>query len=301
MSEFDAAAWASEACNGLEALALTNAGAGAADRMPFALPGDRPVWGRNRPLKIDHLHLEFSFDLKKRQVNGVTTLTFHPRVGSVREAVFDAVDLDVASVTDEAGKALSYSVGDRTLTVDLGRARREGQPTTVVVTYGATPRRGLYFNQPDAGYPDRPVQIWTQGQAEDSAHYFPCFDFPGEKFTSEMLITVPASWTAISNGRLDSVSEDRRRKTKTFYWKQELPHPAYLITLCAAEFDEVTASANGVPVQYYGQPGSSDDLKRAFGRTPQMVNFFSEKIGVPYPWAKYATVSIHDFKFGGMD
>jgi aminopeptidase N len=299
MSEFDAATWATEACNGLEGLALSSAGA--SDRMPFALPGDRPVWGRNRPLKIEHLRLEFSFDLKKRRVDGVTTLTFHPRAGSVREAVFDAVDLDVASVTDEAGKALGFSVGDRTLTVDLGRARREGQSTTVVVTYSATPRRGLYFNQPDAGYPDRPNQIWTQGQAEDSAHYFPCFDFPGEKFTSEMLATVPASWTAVSNGRLDSVSEDKRRKTKTFHWKQELPHPAYLITLCAAEFDEVTAKAGDVPVQYYGQPGSSEDLKRAFGRTPAMVNFFAEKIRVPYPWAKYATVAVHDFIFGGME
>ncbi len=302
MSEFDAGAWG-EVCHGLGSIEGVSMGLGfLADRQPFALPGDRPVWGRNRPLRIEHLRLEFSFDLKKRQVNGVATLTFHPRAGSVREAVFDAIDLDVSSVTDEGGKALAYSVGDRTLTVDLGRSRRQGQSTTVVVTYSATPRRGLYFNQPDKGYPDRPVQIWTQGQAEDSAHYFPCFDFPGEKFTSEMLVTVPNTWTAISNGSLQSVDEDRRRKTKTFHWKQERPHPAYLITLCAGEFDEVsTTTSNGVPVQYYGQPGSSEDLKRAFGRTPEMIEYFSEKIGVPYPWAKYATVAVHDFIFGGME
>ncbi len=301
MTEFEATA-EGVACHGLDYGAYAaGAALGAADRQPFALAGDRPVWGRNRPLRIEHLRLEFSFDLKKRQVNGVTTLTFHPRAGSVREAVLDAVDLDVSSVTDETGRDLKFTVGDRTLSVDLGRARREGQSTTVVVTYSATPRRGLYFNQPDAGYPDRPVQIWTQGQAEDSAHYFPCFDFPGEKFTSEVIVTVPSTWSAVSNGSLASVDEDRRRKTRTFHWRQERPHPAYLITLCAAEFDEVTATAGNVPVQYYGQPGSSDDLVRAFGRTPQMIEFFSEKIGVPYPWAKYATVAVHDFIFGGME
>ena len=285
-----------EACSGL------GGGIGAADgRAPFVLPGDRPVWGRNRPLQMEHLRLEFSFDLKKRAVQGVATLTFSPRATSVREAMFDAIDLDVASVTDQAGKPLKFTTGDRTLQVDLGRARRPGQSTTVTVTYTATPRRGLYFNQPDPGYPNRPTQIWTQGQAEDSAYYFPCFDFPGEKCTSEMLVTVPATWTAVSNGYLHRVDEDRRRKTRTFHWKQDLPHPAYLITLCAAEFDEVHAQAGGVPIQYYGPPGSAADLERAFGRTPQMVDFFSQKIGVPYPWSKYATVAIHDFIFGGME
>src|SRR5690606_30714886 len=156
----------------------------------------------------------------------------------------------------------------------LGRSRKPGQSMTVTVEYTATPRRGLYFNQPDEGYPDRPMQIWTQGQAEDSAYYFPCFDFPGEKCTSEMVVTVPATWTTVSNGYLDSVTEDRRRKTKTFRWKQDIPHPAYLITLCAGEFDEVTTEGGGVPVQYYGQPGSAADLERAFGRTPQMIEFF---------------------------
>jgi aminopeptidase N len=295
MTEFEAIAESAAACSGLGGIGA------AANRMPFPLPGDRPVWGRNRPIRMEHLRLEFSFDLKQRRVNGVATLTFSPRAQSVREAVFDAFDLDVASVTDEAGKALTFSNGDRTLTVDLERARRPGQSTTVVVTYSATPRRGLYFNLPDEGYPDRPTQIWTQGQAEDSAYYFPCFDFPGEKCTSEMLVTVPASWTTVSNGYLAGTTEDRRRRTKTDHWKQDIPHPAYLITLCAGEFDEVATAARDVPVQYYGAPGSADDLERAFGRTPEMVTFFEEKIGVAYPWSKYATVAIHDFIFGGME
>ena len=36
----------------------------AADRRPFALPGDKPVWGRDRPLKVDHVRIELSFDVK---------------------------------------------------------------------------------------------------------------------------------------------------------------------------------------------------------------------------------------------
>ncbi|MGE3855752.1 MAG: M1 family aminopeptidase [Dehalococcoidia bacterium] len=289
-----------EACHG-----LTQMAAAPGDRA-FALPGDEAVWGRDRPFIVEHLRIELEPDVQRRSVRGVATTTFRPRNDGLREAVFDAIELNVESVTDEAGKPFAFRTGDRTLTIDLGRARPSTRPITTVVTYTASPRRGLYFNAPDEGYPNRPVQVWTQGQAEDSACYFPCFDFPGEKFTTEMLATVPASWFALSNGRLVEVTENRRRRTKTYHWAQEIPHPAYLVTLAAGEFDEVVTHAQipgggDVPVQYYGATGTAADLERAFGRTPEMVRFFSDKIGVDYPWAKYATVAVADFIFGGME
>ena len=298
MSDFtsDAFEAAFETCHG-----LTMAQAAAPGDRAFALPGDEAVWGRDRPLIVEHLRVELDLDLPHRAVRGVATTTFRPRNDGLREAVFDAIELEIDSVTDKAGKALAWRVGDGTLTIDLGRARPSTRSITTVVTYSATPRRGLYFNQPDAGYPKRPMQVWTQGQAQDSACYFPCFDFPGEKFTTEMLATVPASWFALSNGRLIEVTENRRRKTKTYHWAQEIRHPAYLVTLAAGEFDEVTHRAGSVPVQYYGATGTAADLERAFGRTPEMIRFFSEKIGVDYPWAKYATVAVADFIFGGME
>jgi len=284
---------------GLIACGASTGAIALADRRPFALPGDRAVWGRDRPLVIDHLRLEFAFDLPRREVRGVTTTTFHPRVGGLREAVFDAIELDVEAVTDLDGNALPFTASDGKLRIDLGRARPAERSITTVVRYSCRPRRGLYFNQPDEGYPDRPTQIWTQGQAEDSPYYFPCVDYPGEKATSEVIATVPNGWTVISNGRLESSSRERRNTT--FHWVQDVPHPAYLVTLVAGELDLVEDDADGVPVQYYGRRGSADDLRRAFGRTPEMIRFFADKIGVPYPYAKYATVAVADFIFGGME
>jgi len=48
-------------------------------------------------------------------------------------------------------------------------------------------------------------------------------------------------------------------------------------------------------------PGREDDGQRAFGDTPEMVRFFSQKLGVPYPWNKYAQIAVSDFIFGGME
>ena len=82
---------------------------------------------------------------------------------------------------------------------------------------------------PDDGYPDRPQQLWTQGQDEDSRFWFPCFDYPNERFTSEIVVTVPSEWTTISNGTLTSSepsgSDGSRRSD---HWVQNKPLPAYL-------------------------------------------------------------------------
>ncbi|MCC6236041.1 MAG: HEAT repeat domain-containing protein [Dehalococcoidia bacterium] len=288
-----------------EALACLSGGGLAlalAGREAFVLPGDQPVWGRDRPIDVQHVRLELSFDLARRSLAGVCTTTLRPRMDGLREAVFDAKELAIDAVEDETGRALPFTIGEHSLRIDLGRARSARRTLTVVVRYHATPRRGLYFNAPDAGYPDRPTQIWTQGQPEDSPYWFPCFDYPGEKFTTELLATVPAGWFALSNGRLESRTEQARAKTSTFHWVQDVPHPAYLVTLAAAEFDVIEADdVDGAPIQYLGPKGSGADLRRAFGRTPEMVRHFASKIGVAYPFAKYATVAIHDFTFGGME
>jgi aminopeptidase N len=276
-------------------------------RKAFPLPGDPRVYGRDRTIRIEHLALELSFDLRRHRVAGVATTMFRPRQDGLREAVFDAFELEVESVEEQLAdgetRALEYTVGDGELRIDLGRRRPASRPITTVVRYEAQPRRGLYFNEPEEDYPERPQQIWTQAQAEDAPYFFPVFDFPGEKFTSEVRAEVPLGWYALSNGRLEERRDDGRRRRSTFHWVQDRPHPAYLVTFAAGEFDEVETEApeTGVPVQYYAAKGRGEEAVRAFGRTPGMVDFFSDAIGVRYPWDKYATVAVAEFIFGGME
>jgi len=39
----------------------------------------------------------------------------------------------------------------------------------------------------------------------------------------------------------------------------------------------------GVDVYYYAPKGREEDTRRSLGRTPEMLDFFSRRIGVPYP------------------
>src|SRR5207245_2170030 len=106
---------------------------------------------------------------------------------------------------------------------------------------------------------------------------------------------------ALSNGKLLEVHEDRAANTRTFHWLQEVPHSAYLIMLAVGHYVEIADSYDGIPVLYYVHPGNEEDARRAFGNTPRMLRFFSETIGVRYPYDKYAQVAVNDFIFGGME
>lgn len=81
----------------------------------------------------------------------------------------------------------------------------------------------------------------------------------------------------------------------------DTPHSSYLFTFAVGEFVEVREQWNDIPVSYFGEPGDEEKLRLAFGKTPQAMQFFSDYIGVAYPYSKYAQVCVRDFQFGGME
>ncbi|MBV8083927.1 MAG: M1 family metallopeptidase, partial [Chloroflexi bacterium] len=263
-----------------------------ADRHDFNLPGDTPHYAPDRFYRAQHLRLEVQVDPARKRIEGTATYTLKPsQVAAGDETppiVLDAAEMEVLDVTS----AKSWSHDDGKLRIEPEEASGE---MTVAIRYAAEPRKGMYFLEPDEGYPDRPRQVWTQCQAEDARYWLPSFDFPNQKLTTELIATVPDGLTVVSNGELVEHSGSR------WHFRQEVPHPAYLMTFAAANFSLVEDRWRDVPVQYFVQPGREDDAKRAFGNTPAMMEFFSEATGVAYPYVKYAQVAAADFIYGGME
>ena len=74
--------------------------------------------------------------------------------------------------------------------------------------------------------------------------------------------------------------------------------------MVAGPFVEVAqgkAGKKGAPVFYYVLPGRESEGERSFGKTPQMIERFEERIGTPYPYARYSQIAVSDFIFGGME
>jgi aminopeptidase N len=269
-------------------------------RRPFQPDHVEPKWPRDRVVDIKHIKLQIALDFKERRISGTATHRLAAIVDGVGQLEFDAAEIEVASVRVGA-EIISFDHSDEKLRVRLEHALKAGDEIEVAIDYAARPRRGLYFIGPDEAYPNKPVEAWTQGEDEDSRYWFPCYDYPNDRVTSEVIATVPDTFTAVSNGGLVATTANPANRTRTFHWRHDVPHSAYLISLAAGEFVEVRDQAGSVPVLYYVHPGREEDARRAFGNTPKMIQFFERKIGVPYPYAKYSQVAVSDFIFGGME
>ncbi len=271
-------------------------------RRPFALSNARPQYAPDRPADIQHIALDLRFDFKERILFGVCRTTLQAVGRPLRSLEMDSAQLVIHSVRTAAGKKLAFeSVGGK-LRIDIAPALPARKAMTIVIGYEARkPRQGVYFVRPDSGYPDKPVQVWTQGQDQDAHYWFPCIDYPNAKATTEVTATVPSGYFVLSNGSLVNKSTDNRAKTTTFHWRQETPHVTYLVSCVAGRFAGHSDDVDGLPVSYYVAPGREADGARSFGSTPKMLRFFSRRIGVPYPYAKYAQIAVADFIFGGME
>jgi aminopeptidase N len=263
---------------------------------PFAFDSATEHYAVDRPVRPELVSIDVELDFAKKTVSGkcATRLRAVRRVTSLD---FDAVDLEVEKVEVD-GKQAHFTNDSRTLRIGLNRPLEADQRAAVAITYSAKPRRGLYFHGPDAHY-KRPVQAWTQGQDEDSRHWFPCLDAPAQKAITEVKATFPAKFVALSNG--EKLADAVKGGKRTVHYRLDRPHSPYLVTLAVGELEEHTEQSDGVKLRTLFPKGKKADAIRCVGRTGQMVRFFEDLTGQQYPWGSYAQVFVTEFIFGGME
>ncbi len=262
------------------------------------LLGKTPRYAPDRAADTLHLALDLKIDFARKSVSGTCLTRLRAFRDGVREAAFDAVDLDVASVTVD-DKPARYTLRDKKLRVRLPRTLASGEEAAVLVRYSLKdPKAGLHFVYPGKHNPENPVQVWSQSQPEDARCWFPCHDSPHQKTTSEARLTVPKGFTAVSNGAL--IETAHQGAWSTYHWNMRQPHSIYLISVAAGRFAEIAEDWEGIPVTYYCEKGREADARRGFGKTVKAIDFFSKMTGVRYPYEKYAQVAVAEYP-GGME
>ncbi len=261
------------------------------------LHADEP-FARTKDYDLEHSRIALRFDLDQKKVIGdvIHTLTI---LRDSQRITFDSAGLQIQSVTVNKAAATFESADDK-LRIALAKPAKPGEKFTVEIRYEAKPSKGLYFILPDKDYPDRPKQVWTQGESEDTRYYLPTYDYPNDRLTTETILTVPAGWLTVSNGKLISVT-DAGNGMKTWTWRESLPSSTYLFTVVAGEFVEAKDTWRNLPVTYYAPKDRGDRLTVNYSRTPAMIDLFSKKLGVDYPWEKYSQAMVDDFVAGGME
>jgi aminopeptidase N len=225
-----------------------------------------------RQYDLQHLRLDLAFDWDARTVAGTATNTLVPLLPGVDSLVLNAAGLEVRKVrVNGAERPFSH------------------------------PQTGLYFVGPDRAYPGKPRQIWSQGESDLNRFWFPSWDSPNDRATTEMVATVKRPLMVVSNGKLLEVT-DQPDGRRTYHWRMDVPHSTYLVSVAICDFTKVSDTWRGIPVEYYVPPGTDEaTARRSFGDTPKILEFFSQATGRPYPYAKYAQSAVIDYMWGGME
>jgi aminopeptidase N len=163
-------------------------------------------------------------------------------------------------------------------------------------------KKGVYFVDPliENGVETRSAQIWTQGEAEEARHWFPSFDFPSDKATTEQYITANAGETVIANGELLEKTTNADG-TVTFHYKMSIPHSTYLLSFVIGKYAAAGDKYGDIPLGYYVYPGKESLVPNAFGKTKDVLRTYEELTGIKFPYNKYDQTIVAGFTFGGME
>ena len=263
----------------------------------------RPNVNRVRTFDVQHYILRVNFDRDRKIVFGDTTIQLKPLKNDFKSIELDAADLEFESVKlENSNKDLTYRLAGEKIFIALDKAYAPEDLISVRLTYSTKPRKGVYFV--DAiekdGKISRAAQVWSQGEAEESHFWFPCYDFPDDKATSEEFITVAKGETAIGNGELLETTENADG-TKTFHYKILVPHSSYLTSFVVGTYTKVPDTYKNISLGYYVYPDKTTLAQSAYGKTKEIMRVYEQLTGVDFPYNKYDQTMVAQFQFGGME
>ncbi|GAB5555922.1 MAG: hypothetical protein SchgKO_01350 [Schleiferiaceae bacterium] len=263
-----------------------------------------------------HTQLKVEFDWEKTQVNGAAKLVLAPWFLPKNQLILDAKMFSISNVIAEVGKEnipLEYIYDQTRLIINMDREIQKDEILNVYIEYTASPNeipskggraitadKGLYFINPSKNATEYVPQIWTQGEPDANSGWFPTIDHPNERMTTEIYITVEDSLLTISNGVL-TYSDVNPTGKRTDHWLMEKPHAPYLVMMAIGPWHVEKDTWRNIPLEYAGEKTEAANLRRIFHKTPEMLSFFSKRLGVSYPWPSLRQVLVREYVSGAME
>jgi aminopeptidase N len=240
---------------------------------------------------------------------GLTFMVARPGVGA---ATLDFTGLAVVE-TRLNGAIADASMVDGRLTIPLPKGVGTDDTLSLVVRYRGTPDDGLILRNNVHGRPAAFVDNWPNR----TRFWLPSVDHPSDKATASITIHAPEAWDVVATGALleapglappaaDGVPR------RTWRWRTDVEVSPYNLVFGATQMDVVplglaacglapaSPRADGcVEVTAWLFAEDTSQASSSFGRSAEMVDFYSELVG-PFAFEKLAHVQSAT-RFGGME
>ncbi|MBV8751667.1 MAG: M1 family metallopeptidase [Hyphomicrobiales bacterium] len=238
----------------------------------------------------DHYDLFVKPDLDKLRFDGSVKIRLDVRE-PIQEIILHTSHLKLhrAVLDPNAQKAtdIVYNDTDQTATLKFGGNIERGTHYLLIDYEGAitdSAPEGLFVSRYDT--PDgQKRMLLTQFEAIAARRFLPCWDEPAFKATFSVSVAAPKGDLVISNMPIESESalEDGLRHVRF----QESPKmSSYLLFLGMGDLERLETTVGSTKVAVVARRGSVDKGKFALESSVQLLKFYNDYFGVPYPLPK---------------
>ncbi len=191
---------------------------------PQRLKPEIPGPERIRTYDVEHIKINVSFDWENKKVIGEVETKIIPLSDNFSEFEVDAVAFDIQSIRDGKNQDLKYTYDNKKIKLILEKSYSQSDTIVYTVNYTCQPQSGLYFIYPTELNPSLPYQIWTQGEDSDNRYWIPVYDYPNDKTTFEIYVTVDKKFSTLSNGYLDYSRKIFDTDKRQDHWVMDKPN-----------------------------------------------------------------------------
>jgi aminopeptidase N len=209
-------------------------------------------------------------------------------------ASVDGKELPLSAIKAENEKELltltlpsELAAGDHALTLRfMGKVNQQGQ--------------GLfYMRYQEHGSGARKVMLGTQFEATDARRFFPCWDEPAFRARFQLTVVVPENWLAVSNMPIDS--EQKIAGGKEVRFAPTPPMSSYLNLFVAGELDFIESQVGPTQIRVIATKGKAELGRYALDASAEILKYYNDYFGVPYPLPKLDQIAIPGGFGGAME
>ena len=254
-------------------------------------------------IRRTNAEINFNIDFKNKIINGIIKMYFTALLdGEV--IILDTQALKIDSIIDsDTGEELEYILDKQyeldTLGVPLKIYKNftKDEQITILIKYSTT-KEGMSVGwlEPEQTAGKKYPYMFSQGESILNRGLFPTQDTPAVKTTFSVSITVEkplfALFSGIYQGKIDN------GETTTYFYKQKIPIPSYLVAIAAGAIEERVISDR---TKIYGEKEIVDLAVYEFEDTEIYIQLAEAYIS-PYEWGEYNLLILPpSFPYGGME
>jgi len=208
--------------------------------------------------------------------------------------VLNALDLvidEAALAGESAAPRIRYDKGAQTATLTLAHRIAPGAHTLTLGYHGRILERaaGLFVLKYGTPEGERSA-LYTQFETADARRFLPCWDEPGRKAVFKLSATVPAGQMAVSNMPVEA-AEPLAGERQHVRFAASPRMSSYLLYFSAGDFERVHRDVHGVDVGVVVKRGDLPRAAYALEAAAQILPWYDEFFGVPYPLPKLDLVA----------